>query len=458
MLLSTRRWPRAVVGIPHPTHGEEVAAAVVLKPGAEATPAELQAFCRERVAAYKYPRHVWLEAALPKTATGKLLRRGGPARGPGAVSGRPPAGLGRWAPPRRRPICWWRPPRSGRCAGSCRAAPASARRRPARRPHGWHASGRPGRRTRPVGVGRSTLAPPPRDRRFTDPAWTSNPLLHRLVQAYLAAGQTAERLWPTPTCNGATPSGCGLWSTTWCRRSPLATTRSPARSSGRPWSTPAAAAWSAAPTPGRRPGHAATGANHGGRRRLRGGRRPGTDPGAVVLRGVRAAAVPAADATGASRAAAGRPADDQQVLHPGPRPGPQPGRAPGRQRPAGLRRLLAQPRRPPPRLGRRQLRAAILEALEATRRICRADRSLLLGLCSGGILAAMVLAHLAATGRQHRSPGSAWRWRCSTRPARGRPAPLDEGTARRPSRPPRRGGTWTAGPWPRCSPGCVPAT
>jgi long-chain acyl-CoA synthetase len=65
----------AVVGIPHPTHGEEVGAAVVLKPGTEATPAELQAFCKERVAAYKYPRHVWLEAALPKTATGKLLRR-----------------------------------------------------------------------------------------------------------------------------------------------------------------------------------------------------------------------------------------------------------------------------------------------------------------------------------------------------------------------------------------------
>jgi long-chain acyl-CoA synthetase len=65
----------AVVGIPHPTHGEEVGAAVVLKPGAEATPAELRAFCSERVAAYKYPRHVWLEAVLPKTATGKVLRR-----------------------------------------------------------------------------------------------------------------------------------------------------------------------------------------------------------------------------------------------------------------------------------------------------------------------------------------------------------------------------------------------
>jgi long-chain acyl-CoA synthetase len=65
----------AVIGIPHPTHGEEVGAAVVLKSGAEATPADLRAFCKERVAAYKYPRHVWLEAALPKTATGKLLRR-----------------------------------------------------------------------------------------------------------------------------------------------------------------------------------------------------------------------------------------------------------------------------------------------------------------------------------------------------------------------------------------------
>jgi long-chain acyl-CoA synthetase len=65
----------AVIGIPHPTLGEEIGAAVVLKPGADATPADLRAFCKERVAAYKYPRHIWLEPALPKTATGKLLRR-----------------------------------------------------------------------------------------------------------------------------------------------------------------------------------------------------------------------------------------------------------------------------------------------------------------------------------------------------------------------------------------------
>jgi len=45
-----------------------------------------------------------------------------------------------------------------------------------------------------VGVGRSALAPSRRDRRFADPAWAGNPLLRRLVQAYLAAGQTLDQL------------------------------------------------------------------------------------------------------------------------------------------------------------------------------------------------------------------------------------------------------------------------
>ena len=65
----------AVIGIPHPDLGEEVGAAVALKPGAEATPDELRAFARNRVAAYKYPRQVWLVDALPKGPTGKILRR-----------------------------------------------------------------------------------------------------------------------------------------------------------------------------------------------------------------------------------------------------------------------------------------------------------------------------------------------------------------------------------------------
>ena len=65
----------AVIGIPHAELGEEVGAAVKLKPGAIATPAELRAFARERVAAYKSPRHVWLVRELPKGATGKILHR-----------------------------------------------------------------------------------------------------------------------------------------------------------------------------------------------------------------------------------------------------------------------------------------------------------------------------------------------------------------------------------------------
>lgn len=65
----------ACIGVPHPDLGEEVAAAVALKPGATADPDELRAFVKERVAAYKYPRHVWLVDALPKGPTGKILRR-----------------------------------------------------------------------------------------------------------------------------------------------------------------------------------------------------------------------------------------------------------------------------------------------------------------------------------------------------------------------------------------------
>ncbi|WP_027343506.1 long-chain-fatty-acid--CoA ligase [Hamadaea tsunoensis] len=65
----------AVVGMPHATLGEEIGAAVALKPGASATPEELSAFVKERIAPYKYPRRVWIVEALPKTSTGKILRR-----------------------------------------------------------------------------------------------------------------------------------------------------------------------------------------------------------------------------------------------------------------------------------------------------------------------------------------------------------------------------------------------
>ncbi|MFJ5775269.1 long-chain fatty acid--CoA ligase [Streptomyces sp. NPDC093094] len=65
----------AVVGVAHPQLGEEIAAAVVLRPGAEATPDELREFVRDRVAAYKYPREVWLVDKLPTGPSGKILKR-----------------------------------------------------------------------------------------------------------------------------------------------------------------------------------------------------------------------------------------------------------------------------------------------------------------------------------------------------------------------------------------------
>jgi long-chain acyl-CoA synthetase len=65
----------AVVGVPHEQLGEEVAAAIALKDGAEATADEIRAFAKDRVAAYKYPRHVWFVDELPKGPTGKVLKR-----------------------------------------------------------------------------------------------------------------------------------------------------------------------------------------------------------------------------------------------------------------------------------------------------------------------------------------------------------------------------------------------
>ncbi|MET7894484.1 long-chain-fatty-acid--CoA ligase [Streptomyces mirabilis] len=65
----------AVIGLPSSDLGEEVGAAVVLKPGARTTAEELREFVKHQVAAYKYPRKVWITDALPKGPTGKILKR-----------------------------------------------------------------------------------------------------------------------------------------------------------------------------------------------------------------------------------------------------------------------------------------------------------------------------------------------------------------------------------------------
>ena len=65
----------AVVGVPDPYRGETVKAFVALQPASSVTPEELIEFCRQRMAAYKYPRSVEIVDEVPKTATGKFLRR-----------------------------------------------------------------------------------------------------------------------------------------------------------------------------------------------------------------------------------------------------------------------------------------------------------------------------------------------------------------------------------------------
>jgi long-chain acyl-CoA synthetase len=65
----------AVVGVPDEYRGETVKAFVSLKPGATVTEEELIAFCKQQMAAYKYPRSIQFVDDLPKTTTGKILRR-----------------------------------------------------------------------------------------------------------------------------------------------------------------------------------------------------------------------------------------------------------------------------------------------------------------------------------------------------------------------------------------------
>jgi long-chain acyl-CoA synthetase len=65
----------AVVGVADPYRGETVKAVLSLRSGHVATEEELVAFCRERLATYKVPRQVQFVDEIPKTASGKFLRR-----------------------------------------------------------------------------------------------------------------------------------------------------------------------------------------------------------------------------------------------------------------------------------------------------------------------------------------------------------------------------------------------
>jgi long-chain acyl-CoA synthetase len=64
-----------VVGVPDAYRGETVKAFVSVKPGASATADDIIEYCKANMAAYKYPRSVEFIDELPKTTTGKILRR-----------------------------------------------------------------------------------------------------------------------------------------------------------------------------------------------------------------------------------------------------------------------------------------------------------------------------------------------------------------------------------------------
>ena len=66
----------AVIGVPHPVLGEEVGAAVVMRPGTTVTAEELGRFARERLASFMVPTHFWfLSQPLPRNPQGKVLKR-----------------------------------------------------------------------------------------------------------------------------------------------------------------------------------------------------------------------------------------------------------------------------------------------------------------------------------------------------------------------------------------------
>jgi fatty-acyl-CoA synthase len=65
----------AVIGVPDETWGEAVKAIVVLKPGKQAIASDIINFTRTRIAGYKTPKSVDFTNALPRNASGKILRR-----------------------------------------------------------------------------------------------------------------------------------------------------------------------------------------------------------------------------------------------------------------------------------------------------------------------------------------------------------------------------------------------
>ena len=256
-----------------------------------------------------------------------------------------------------------------------------------------------------IGAGTSTVAPSKRDRRFTDPAWADNPLLRRMVQGYLAAGQTAEQL--------VGDAGLG-WRDEQRARFLVENLVEALAPSNLPLVNPASAK-AAIDTAG-------LNFLRGGRNLLRDlaspprvpqmvdesafqvGRNLAVTPGAVVLRTELLELIQYRPQTQRVRKvplllvpptinkyyvldlAPGRSLVDHLVQH-------------------GLQVFVISWRNPDARhadWGLDTYVQAVLDALRAVQRISTSERTALVGFCSGGIIASITAAYLAGTGQQSR--------------------------------------------------------
>jgi poly[(R)-3-hydroxyalkanoate] polymerase subunit PhaC len=256
-----------------------------------------------------------------------------------------------------------------------------------------------------IGAGTSRVAPSKRDRRFADPAWTENPLLRRAVQAYHAAGQTAEQLL------GDAALG---WKDEQRVRFLVENLVAAASPSNLPLVNPASAK-AAIDTAGMN--FVRGGRNLLGdlataprvpemvdRSAFEVGRNLAVTPGAVVWRSEVLELIQY------------RPQTEQVRKIPLLIVPPTINKyyaldlAPGRSLvehlvQGGQQVFVISWRNPDARHGDWGLGSymqAVLEALEAVEQVSRADQTALAGVCSGGIIAAITAAHLASTGRQDR--------------------------------------------------------
>jgi len=288
-----------------------------------------------------------------------------------------------------------------------------------------------------IAAGRSGVAAGPRDRRFADPAWTGNPLLRRVLQAYLAGTATLTQLQAD-----AGDAGLG-WADAERVSFQLGNLAEALAPSNNPALNPAF--WK-------------TAIDTGGGSLLSGARRLADDlatppripsmaepdaftvgvdlavtPGSVVLRTPVFELIqyaPAADAVHQRPLLVVPPVINKYYIT---------DLAPGRSMieylvSAGQQVFMISWRNPDARHRDWRLDTygeAVLAALAAALAVTGADAGLVLGLCSGGILATMVLAHLAQAGRQQEVAGLALAVTVLDQARAGLPAALiDQRTAR----------------------------